>query len=253
MYQTQRLTTVTQQQKERSRQIAQHDKESSMTSKFWWWMESPSFQKYMLIALGNHVSLVKAPSNLSLNKGHCYLVPVKHADSYVGCEDDVWDEVQRFQTSLRHMFRKEGQVPIFYETVLPSSKGLWQTRMEVIPVQERVADDAPMFFKSELTEQAEEWGTHTKLLRTRDKGLRRSVPKKFPYFFVEWEQNAGYAQLIETPDFPKDFGVDTIAGMMQMDPIRFRRKQKHPPDADRQAVLEFVSKWKEFDWTLQLD
>lgn len=67
------------------------------------------------------------------------------------------------------------------------------------------------FFKSALSEQAEEWGTHTKLLSTKGKGLRQTIPKGFSYFNVEWD-GGGFAQIIETNDFPKDFGIDTIAG-----------------------------------------
>ena len=150
------------------------------------------------------------------------------------------------------MYTKEGKDVVFMETVLPS-KGLWQTRMEAIPVPKRAAGDAQMYFKSALSEQAEEWGTHTKLLSTRDKGLRRTIPKKFPYFFVEWAPGEGYAQIIETTSFPKDFGADTIAGMMQMDPLRFRGRQTTSAEAERQMILEFVAKWKPFDWTLELD
>ena len=131
------------------------------------------------------------------------------------------------------MYAKEGKDVLFVETVLPS-KGLWQTRMEAIPVPKRAAQDAPLYFKSALTEQAQEWGTHTKLLSTRDKGLRRTIPKKFPYFFVEWAPGEGYAQIIETSDFPKDFGADTIAGMMQMDPLRFRARKKTSKEEERQ-------------------
>lgn len=104
-----------------------------------------------------------------------------------------------------------------------------------------------------MTEEAEEWGTHTKLLSTKGRGLRRSIPKNFPYFYVEWEPGCGFAQIIESGAFPKDFGVDTIASMMQLDPIRFQRKKKQPPNVDRQAVLDFLSGWKDFDWTLDLD
>ena len=67
------------------------------------------------------------------------------------------------------------------------------------------------YFKSALTSEAEEWGTHNKTLSTKNKGLRRTVPKGFSYFNVEWD-GGGFAQIIETGSFPKDFGADTIAG-----------------------------------------
>lgn len=79
------LTTLAAQQKERSRQLAQHDKEASLTKRFWWWLESPSFEKHTLLALGNHVSMVMVPSHLSLIPGtQVYLVPIKVC--YCNCE-----------------------------------------------------------------------------------------------------------------------------------------------------------------------
>ena len=42
--------------------------------------------------------------------------------------------------------------------------------------------------------------------------------KGFHYFHVEWEANGrdggsdGFAQMIETTSFPKDFALDTVAG-----------------------------------------
>ena len=245
-----RLTDAARAQRERARQVARHDRQSAITQKCWWWMESSSFEKHRLLALGNHVSLMLCPSNLALTEYSCYLVPIRHAESFRACEDEVWDEVQRFRTSLRQMFAKTGQGVLFCETVLPS-KNLWQARMEVVPVPKRVEQDAAMYFKSALTEQAEEWGTHTKLLSTREKGLRRTIPKGFSYFNCEFE-NGGFAQIIETSAFPRDFALDTIAGMMQLDPVRFKRKQR-PKDGDKAMVLSFAKRWKEFDWTLELD
>ena len=77
------------------------------------------------------------------------------------------------------------------------------------------------------------------------------MPKGFPYFNVEWD-GGGFAQIIESGSFPRDFGLDTIAGMMELDPVKFNRKKKAPDD-DRGEVAEFCKRWKEFDWTLELD
>lgn len=234
--------------------VARHDRQDQITAKCWWWLESSNFSRHRLLALGNHVSLVMAPPNLSLTDyNHFYIVPLKHTESLTGAEDEVWDEIQRFQASLRAMYQKENKEVLFCETVL-SSRGFWQTKMEAIVVPMATWQDTPLFFKSALTEQAEEWGTHQKLMKTTGKGLRRSVPKNFSYFYLQWDVNhAGYAQMIETTAFPRDFGVDTIAGVMGMDPIRFRRNLKTAPEQERQGVLTFLEKYKPFDWTVQLD
>ena len=253
MYRSQRLTAVASQQREQSRQVAQFDQLNSITSKCSWWMESSHFQKHLLIALGDHVSLSMAPAHASLFPGdHLYLVPIQFSDTMVGCNSDAWNEIYRFQRALREMYAEEKRGVIFLETVLQSAKGSWQTRLEAVAVPLRVAEDAPMYFKSALTEQAEEWGTHTKLLSTKNKGLQRTIPNRFAYFFVEWEAGDGFAQIIETAAFPKDFGVDTIAGMMRLDPVRFRRKQRQSMEKEQTMVSHFCSKWKPFDWTLEM-
>lgn len=77
------------------------------------------------------------------------------------------------------------------------------------------------FFKSALNEQAEEWGTHNKLLSTKGKTLRQTIPKGFSYFNIEWN-DGGFAQIIETNSFPKDFSLDTIAGMYGCHSFRSR-------------------------------
>ena len=122
---------------------------------------------------------------------------------------------------------------------------------------------------------AQEWGTHGQkpIVLNEKKTLRNAVPRGFPYFYVGWE-GGGYVQMIENEDdgdddddhggsvgmrasggsksLRRDFGIDTIAGMMELDPVRFQRRQRSS-DGDRSAILKFCEKWKPFDWTLELD
>merc|ERR1712083_837279 len=105
-----------------------------------------------------------------------------------------------------------------------------------------------------LAEQADDFGTNNKPLSTKGKGLRRTMPKGFPYFFVEWDApNQGVAQMIESYDFRQDFVADCIAGMTGADPIRFQRKKKFSSEQERRHILDFLEKWKKYDWTEQLD
>ena len=249
------------QQRDVHRQIAQHHQQDKVTSKCAWWLESSAFSKHRLLALGNHVTLVMAPPNASLQLGlHFYLCPIKHAESFVACSDDhgISDEIKRFQTSLSNLYAREKMGIVLVETVLPN-KGFWQTKLEVIPVPFDVLADAPIYFKSSMVEQTEEWGTHNKILSTTSvKPLKSVIPKNFPYFHVEWgsvatSANTGYAQIIESTDFSPDFGLDTLAGMMELDPIRFQRKRKVSMEQERQGIADFLAKWKAFDWTLALD
>ena len=53
-----RLTDAEAYKREMSRQITRAGKEQSITSRCWWWMESKSFQKHMLLSLGDHVRCI---------------------------------------------------------------------------------------------------------------------------------------------------------------------------------------------------
>ena len=248
------------QQRDRRRQIDRYEKQEKFTSMCSWWINSSSFTKHRLLAFGKHVSLMMAPPNLSLIPGHqFYLVPLKHATSIVDCDDhDVQEEIKHFRNSLENMYAKEGKGIVLCEMVLPN-KGFWQTKVEVIPVPFSQLQDAPIYFKSAMVEQAEEFGTHNKLYRTmHQKPLRSVIPKKFPYFYIDWgniatSNSTGYAQIIESSSFSSDFGLDTLAGMMDLDPIRFKRKSKFSNDLEKKLISEFTSKWKPFDWTQQIE
>eukprot|EP00593_Proboscia_inermis_P015508 CAMPEP_0171325710 /NCGR_PEP_ID=MMETSP0816-20121228/116983_1 /TAXON_ID=420281 /ORGANISM="Proboscia inermis, Strain CCAP1064/1" /LENGTH=155 /DNA_ID=CAMNT_0011824959 /DNA_START=225 /DNA_END=692 /DNA_ORIENTATION=- len=148
------------------------------------------------------------------------------------------------------MYSAEGKGVLFVETVMPNNV-FWQTKIEAIPISKNIQNDAPMYFKSAFDEQAEDFETHTKVIHTKEKGLRRSIPKNFPYIHVEWD-DGGFAQIIESSAFNKDFALDTIAGMMGRNSLRFDRKRTVPDDG-RSSVLAFCARYKKYDWTYELD
>ena len=156
-------------------------------------MESNSFQTYRLVALGEHVSLVVAPPSARLQPDllHFYLVPIKHAESFVVAASEtrgVWEEVQRFQSSLNALYQTVGKGVLLMETVL-AHKGFWQTRIEVVPIPLEQLQDAPIYFQSSMREQQQELnGTHTQLYKISSppKTLSNVLPSKsnFAYFYV---------------------------------------------------------------------
>jgi Protein similar to CwfJ C-terminus 2/Protein similar to CwfJ C-terminus 1 len=247
--------------RDRHRLMNEKIQEDKVTSKCAWWLESSSFRKHRLLALGDHISLVMAPPNASLIAGnHFYLVPLKHTPSFVSADGDAWREVLRFQTSLQNLYARQGKSVMLLETILDHSKGLWQTKLEVVPVPFAMLQDAPMYFSSSMQEQVEEWGTHSKLLKvSTDKPLPAVVPKGFPYFYVDWGKIAtspsatGYAQIIESESFPRDFGLDTVAAMLDLDPIRLQRKQSYGHEDEQQQISDFLKLWEKVDWTKELD
>jgi hypothetical protein len=259
-------TPAAAQRRDHSRGLAQWRRTEGITQQCWWWIESTRFSEHLLLSASSAVTLSLNRAHASLIAGrHWFLTPIPHTPSLAACDETVWSELRQYQQSLRAMAAAEekNQAVIFWETVLPnnnSGRGIWQTRLEAVMVPLTVLQDAPMYFRSALAEQAEEWGTHQKL-RTITTGPRHAVPSHFSYFYVEYAPDHGHLQMIETAHFPKDFGADTVAGIMDLEPMRLRGRRQPPPTTRDNAASSshdeqgwkdsFLAKYKAFDWTTQ--
>lgn len=247
-----------QQHRERSRQIAMHDRQDQITAKCWWWIDSSRFASHRLLASSEYVTLVMAPPQHSLLPGlHWYLVPVPVTSSLASADETtIWQHIRQFQTALRKYCRhelstgKEEKGLLFWETVLPSgshtTSSFWQTKLEVLVVPKSVQLDAPMYFHNALSEIEAD---RSMIKTSRQKPLFRSIPShpNFSYFYVEFgdeEDDAvtGYVQMIESRSFPKDLGIDTIAGMMHMEPLRFRNRES-PGYSEQSVIAQFRERW----------
>lgn len=111
-----------------------------------------------------------------------------------------------------------------------------------------------MYFKKAIQESETEWSQNKKLIDTRKKDIRHSVPKGFPYFSVDFGIDGGFAHVIEDEQlFPHYFGKEILGGMLNLEPQLWRRPHKENFDSQRKKVLEFAEQWKPFDWTKNID
>ena len=151
------------------------------------------------------------------------------------------------------MFHEENRGVLFLEMALEPKKRK-HTVIECIPLPMDLAADAPIYFKKALSESDELWSQHAKIFETKGKGLRRSVPKDFPYFYVEFGLDDGFAHVVEDFDlFPRYFGKEVIGGMLELEPAAWLRPKKQGFEAEKKRVLDFVPQWEKFDWTKQLE
>ena len=245
-----RMTGRMQKERDVKRAISESNKWNRITQQCAQCFKSPQFKKHLLIALGDHAYL-SLPSKPTLGNGHCILSPVEHTEASNSCDEQIWAELVKFKQALYRMFRSEKQGVIFLEkTAEPHRKR--HTYIECIAVPLEVEADAALYFKQALMEVDEEWSTHKKIIDTHQKGIRRSVPSGFSYFHVEWA-SGGYAHVIDDQkQFPNDFGVDVVAGMMGVDPPKYGR-QRPSFEQERCAVQDFIKRWQPFDWTTELD
>ncbi|KAK8810597.1 hypothetical protein WA158_007172 [Blastocystis sp. Blastoise] len=218
--------------------------------------ENPKMPKDMLISLGNFTYLT-LPTSMRVSPFHCQIVPMSHVWSFVEATEEVVDEIQRFIGALTQMAKAMDMGILFLEEARGSA-GKRHCVIECIPVPKNVEEDAPIYFKKALTETDDEWqAANRKLIDVSKKGVRRSIPKGFPYFSVQWSNitgpAGGYVHIIEDESqFPQFFGLDIVNGMMGLPPMRMHREHNNPLES-KQIVKTFLKKWRKFDWTSVLE
>ncbi|KAF0698419.1 Aste57867_10948 [Aphanomyces stellatus] len=213
---------------------------------------SDAFKGHLVVAMGQHayVALAAASTVVDLQ---CLIVPTEHVAAMTSMDESVDAEVAAFKAALEAMAQSQEQSMVFMERTFDAAKKR-HTVIECVALPRETAADVPLFFKQAILECDEEWSTHKKIIDTSGKGVKRAIPKNFAYFHVEWPiQNngapptyGGYGHIIEdAAQFPADFGMDTIAGMLEVDPPRYGRY--HPSlAAENERVRRFVELWTPF-------
>ena len=213
--------------------------------------DTPNFSKHLLVAVGIGVYLT-VPSHQSITEGHCLLVPVEHTTCSLLMDENVWSEVRIFQKGLTQMFADRDMDVIFTE-IYTSSRKKSHMYIECIPLPRDEGSLAPMYFKKAILESDEEWAQNRKLIDTRSKGVRNSLPAGLPYFFVDFGVDGGYAHIIEdTMKFPHYFAKEVVGGLLDVEPRLWLKPPKENVENQKSKVLKLSGWWNPYDWTQKL-
>lgn len=231
---------------QKARAIFEHKKMSSAIENCKLCFEKVA--KHLLVSIGQK-SYICLPDGPSLTEGHCLIIPIQHITSSTAMDEDVWQEIQNFKKALVKMFSHLGKDTIFMETSMHLNK-FPHACIDCVPLERDDGMMAPMYFKKAILESESEWCMNKKLVDISKKDIRRSIPKGFPYFSVNFGLDGGFAHAIEDEKkFSFYFGKEIIGGLIDADHSLFRRPQKEQFEVQRQKVLRFAKMWKSYDFT----
>jgi len=240
-------------QRERKEMIADYQKQSSKEANCYFCFENKKIPKHLLVSLGNLAYLLLPVQPIC--EGHCIISPIIHqSGGTVSMEADLWLEVNEFMKCITRMNYKKNQGTLFIETFL-DTKNDDHSIIECIPLPEKIAADAPVFFKKAISESDSRWTNHKKLYETGPQGARKCLAKSFPYFFVQFGMTFGMAHIIEKKSkFSKSFGLEVVAGIIGNTDFFTEGIQTRPARKDElERTKKFLESWLPFDWTTELD
>ena len=210
------------------------------------------FDKHLMVAMGMEVYLA-VPAHQPLTEGHCLLIPRDHTPCGLQMDENVWEEVGIFRKGLTRMFSDRGLDVIFMETYTSVANRRHMT-IECVPLPRETGELAPMYFKKAISEADAEWSDNKKLVDTSKKGVRGSLPKGLPYFFVEFGTDGGYGHVIEDQSrFPWYFGNEVCGGMLDCEPRLWLKQQRDSFERQKLRVLQLSEWWEGYDWTQKLN
>ncbi|KIY96411.1 hypothetical protein MNEG_11553 [Monoraphidium neglectum] len=113
---------------------------------------------------------------------------------------------------------------------------------------------APLYYKQAIEHAESEWSQHhaKRLIDTKTKGLRGSVPPGFPYFYFGY--SAGYLHVIDDEStFDREFGRQVAVGLLRLPAEEMHRRQRAEPQAAQErAAAQFRAAFDKYDWTKAL-
>ena len=237
--------------RERDKAIAENRRLNEKMEECKFCFGTKNMQKHLIVAVGRTCYLC-LPHHTPLTEGHCFIAPLSHASCGVQLDEDVWSEMQEFRKSLTRMFQDDddGDDCVFFESALRLKKHPHML-LECVPIPREVGETAPMYFQKAIQECESEWSHNKKLISlTRERDLRRSVPKGLPYFHVDFGLEDGFAHVIEDEqEFQTNFAQEIIGGMLDLEPRVWRHPKRESFESQKKRVLAFAAKWKNVDFT----
>ncbi|GAB6026563.1 hypothetical protein CHUAL_012979 [Chamberlinius hualienensis] len=169
------------------------------SSDCWFCLSSPKVEKHLVVSVGTHNYMALAKGGLV--DDHILILPIGHCQSTVLLEEESLEELERFKSCLRKMFKSQKKTAVFFER---NYKG-FHLQIQVIPLPENKEPILKQTFMDIADCQSL---TLNEIPAYTD--LKQIVQPAVPYFYVELPKGEKLFHRIKG-SFPLQFGREVLA------------------------------------------
>jgi len=207
----------------------------------WFCLSSAEVEKHLIVSVGEHTYLAIAKG--ALTGDHVMILPIGHHQCSVGLPEEVSEEVNKFKSCLRKMFKKHGKVAVFFERNYKTQ----HLQIQVVPV---IKEDATLVTKQFLDQASareidlNEIPSHVPVSQLAVQGQ--------PFFLVETPNKETLFGRVN-PGFPIQFGRDVLCSPDLLDmPERVDwRNCQLSKEEETEQTKNFRKMFSPFDFTLE--
>ncbi|XP_060770279.1 CWF19-like protein 1 isoform X1 [Neoarius graeffei] len=212
------------------------------TGPCWFCLASPEVEKHLVISIGTHCYMALAKG--SLTPDHVLLLPIGHYQSVVELPSEAVDELQKYKSAVRKLYKRRGRRCILFERNYRSQH--LQLQLVPVPMETCTTEDIKEAFMVQAQEQQMELmeiPEHT--------DLKQIAPPGTPYFYVELDTGEKLFYRIRK-SFPLQFGREVLASEAVLNmPTRLDwRECKGSREEEEALTKQFRTDFQPYDFTM---
>jgi len=207
----------------------------------WFCLSSPEVEKHLIVSVGEFSYLALAKG--ALNPQHVMILPIGHHQCMTSLPEEVSEEVIKFKSALRKMFKKQGKAGVLYERNFKTQ----HMQLQVVPVLKEDANVVKQAFLDQASSQEidlNEIPSHVPLSQLAVQGQ--------PYFMVETPNKENLFGRINK-GFPIQFGREVLCSEPLLDtPESVDWKScKLSKEEETEQTKAFRKMFAPYDFTLE--
>ncbi|XP_028399812.1 CWF19-like protein 1 [Dendronephthya gigantea] len=206
----------------------------------WFCLGGSQVEKHLVVSVADHVYLAMAKGGLTGD--HTLICPIAHYPSTVELPDEALMEIEKYKSSLRKLFKKQGYACVVYERNFYTQ----HLQIQVIPVPIEKAEDLKGLFMEMGGEKNMEFD-----MLDDETDLKQIIRPQVPFFLVEFDDGSRLLHRVRKK-MPLQFGREVLAhpAVLDMEERVDWKSCKVPVDEEKKITGDFRKKFQPFDFSL---